>query len=673
MAYASHHGDRRANANYAQGQGYNPSQNHRPRRRHRPYPSASASTSTLTSNSHYVDRAYDARAGYGYEDRVYPNGRGADAYGDGYYHAGAGAYDNSGYGYGYDEGYRADAYSDSRGYEDGYGSYGNGYADAGSQQAEYDYGYYSGQGAASYYPSQPQTQTQPYHAGPISLAPFLSSQQHTSHSDSYQQSTRPYTTASSSRRQTQPNAAYARNTPPPPQASTHLDHHPSPQTYLPPHKRVKRSPTPPPTGPAPTPSAAYLALAHTPSTTLPATTAAPRKLLILDLNGTLVLRSARAPRRTAQLRRVHARTFLPALRAFLFHAHTRAWLDVMVWSSAQPHSVADMVDKAFGASKGMLGAVWARDTLGLGGESYHKKVQTIKDLEKPWRELFQPRHAEEPGSDSDIGSSPPASPPPSSSPLPPSSQQTTADADADPPNSTTAPTRHSALTTLLLDDSVRKAALQPHNHVCLPEYTQARRNADLAALAPPRAESEAEAEAGAGDKEGGEGEPRDEEAERKKRRKEKKMRKAAERRANAIAHANASASPESASTSALAPAPAPASEPVQEEQDDGAEVEGLDTTLLAVVGILDAVRAESNVAGWIYAGGLWGPYAQEQTRGRDAPGAGNDADEADETPVDEGSAPLWFEHPETVRYWTARGRAALDQLGIRAAHGLSVQ
>jgi len=42
----------------------------------------------------------------------------------------------------------------------------------------------------------------------------------------------------------------------------------------------------------------------------------------------------------------------------------------MVWSSAQPHSVAGMVDKCFGERKEELVAVWARDTFGLDEHAY---------------------------------------------------------------------------------------------------------------------------------------------------------------------------------------------------------------------------------------------------------------------------------------------------------------
>lgn len=63
---------------------------------------------------------------------------------------------------------------------------------------------------------------------------------------------------------------------------------------------------------------------------------------------------------------------MSAFRSYLFSPQTRAWLDVMVWSSAQPHSVGDMVDKCFGDDKGNMIAVWARDTLGLSNDQYCK-------------------------------------------------------------------------------------------------------------------------------------------------------------------------------------------------------------------------------------------------------------------------------------------------------------
>lgn len=79
-----------------------------------------------------------------------------------------------------------------------------------------------------------------------------------------------------------------------------------------------------------------------------------------------------------------------------------------------------------------------------------RKVQTIKDLEKPWAALMPRR-------------------------LRP-------DFRLQPKSSSPIWTGHSAATTLLLDDSPAKAVLQPHNQLCVPEYTRTRRNVDLSVL-----------------------------------------------------------------------------------------------------------------------------------------------------------------------------------------------
>ena len=133
------------------------------------------------------------------------------------------------------------------------------------------------------------------------------------------------------------------------------------------------------------PSPEYINATLEPSTHLSDPASKP-KLLILDLNGTLVFRSPhRRKDRSAKqydpyadptikraLRPVHPRPFLSSLRRYMFHAETRKWLDIMIWSSAQPHSVADMVEHCFGDEKDQLAAVWARDTLGLSESDYCK-------------------------------------------------------------------------------------------------------------------------------------------------------------------------------------------------------------------------------------------------------------------------------------------------------------
>ena len=152
---------------------------------------------------------------------------------------------------------------------------------------------------------------------------------------------------------------------------------PAPYTY----ERDDRPVTPPPPR---SPSPTYLKIADGSPQKLSSATD-ERKLLILDLNGTLVHRSAIArtkkgvpvpPPRDSdgrllpRLRPVHPRPYMATFRSYLFAPETRAWLDVMVWSSAQPHSVEDMVAKSFESDKEKLLAIWARDTLGLAEDHY---------------------------------------------------------------------------------------------------------------------------------------------------------------------------------------------------------------------------------------------------------------------------------------------------------------
>ncbi|KAF9182891.1 hypothetical protein BGZ51_004367 [Haplosporangium sp. Z 767] len=106
----------------------------------------------------------------------------------------------------------------------------------------------------------------------------------------------------------------------------------------------------------------------------PVTLEAPQKLLvILDLNGTLFYRA-----KNNKLN-VTARPHLAPFLDFLF-ANCR----VMVWSSAQPHSVEAMLSFGFGDRVSKLDRVWSREHFRLPRSDYTKKVLTIKDLEFVW-------------------------------------------------------------------------------------------------------------------------------------------------------------------------------------------------------------------------------------------------------------------------------------------------
>lgn len=119
-----------------------------------------------------------------------------------------------------------------------------------------------------------------------------------------------------------------------------------------------------------------------------------------------------------------------------------------------------------------------------------------------------------------------------------------------------------------------------------------------------------------------------------------------------------------------------------------------DETLLAVIGVLDEVKLQRNVAAWVRAGGMWGPNTkaidavsetdtsaeQPQEKLDSSPPAGNDAlsstdpqetaKDREDSPSDTSAPVMWFEHSPTVQFWAERGRKALEELRIRADHGI---
>ncbi|KAF8452249.1 hypothetical protein L210DRAFT_3383593 [Boletus edulis BED1] len=363
----------------------------------------------------------------------------------------------------------------------------------------------------------------------------------------------------------------------------------------------------------PKPSPEYLSLSQEPSEILrdPAVT---RKLLVLDLNGTLLIRSPRSRTTSGpQLRPVQPRPYMQSFRQYLFCLPTKAWLDTMVWSSAQPHSVDDMVDKVFGTTKGELKAVWNRKSLGLSEADYHRKALTTKDLTKPW-DLFA----------SALG------------------PEILDGCSAVSPQSRII---QSALTTLLLDDSPHKAVLQPYSHVCIPEYDRTRRQHDLRSFLATQ------------------------ELKQNKKAKQKNQ-------VEATTHSTDPMIPEPLSLAELA------------------EKESYDVILLAVIGILETMKLQSNVAGWIRSGGLWATQERGEEGGSLDPElhsvaeirgsktvsnaavrAGNDASSTSHPAASSEQAhpqgKLWFNDSSVVAFWVARGRRALMELGIPAVHGMT--
>ncbi|KAJ7176771.1 hypothetical protein C8R46DRAFT_1077286 [Mycena filopes] len=306
--------------------------------------------------------------------------------------------------------------------------------------------------------------------------------------------------------------------------------------------------------------------------------AAPRKLLVLDLNGTLLLRSKHRASSPASFgprpRAVHPRPYLNSFRDYIFHPSTMAWLDTMVWSSAQPRSVADMVNHCFGPHQRNFLAIWARDTLGLPPALYDKKIQTTKDLSKPW----------------------------------------------------TAFPDHSSRTTLLLDDSALKAHRHPHNHVCVREYVQETRNHDLEVLR----------------KRTGAKPP-------------KNSKKQSSKSKKALPGVD------------LPPdeTPPPAGFLVGPTYDE---------TLLAIVGILESVKPQADVADWVRGGGLLLKDSPDAAI-VDTPSPPSPAALASKmlalnlTQAQEQE--LWFDREAVVHDWVGRGVHALEALRIPVVAGMA--
>ncbi|SYW76737.1 uncharacterized protein UBRO2_01574 [Ustilago bromivora] len=168
------------------------------------------------------------------------------------------------------------------------------------------------------------------------------------------------------------------------------------------------------------PRDSYILTATQPSTLLSDADAEARKLLVvLDLNGTLVFRAKRGNGRALDSVRAVPRPYLFCFLRYCLGtpsspAHpnqgsegegkrdkphgSHFWstcaepqssgrAEVVVWSSAQPLNVDSMVKASFDPSiRSQLKRVWARDTL-VPNRLFALKAESVKDLEIVWAEL----------------------------------------------------------------------------------------------------------------------------------------------------------------------------------------------------------------------------------------------------------------------------------------------
>ncbi|XPS67907.1 hypothetical protein M3J09_000202 [Ascochyta lentis] len=170
--------------------------------------------------------------------------------------------------------------------------------------------------------------------------------------------------------------------------------------------------------PAPAPTEAYMAqAAGEPSTVA----LSGRILVILDLNGTLLYR----PNRNKKT--MIARPFLIPFLRYLFSNFA-----VMVWSSARPENVASLVEQSLEEDlRKTLVAQWSRGEFNLKPEHYNQNVQVYKNLDLVWnREEIQQQHPDYANGG-----------------------------------------RFGQHNTVLIDDSMLKAAAQPHNLLQISEFS----------------------------------------------------------------------------------------------------------------------------------------------------------------------------------------------------------
>jgi hypothetical protein len=182
--------------------------------------------------------------------------------------------------------------------------------------------------------------------------------------------------------------------------------------------------------PEPKPTEEYLEQASLP----PRRLTGPKKLLIvLDLNGTLLVRSNRGSNYTP---RPHVDEFL----AYCLEHHK-----LIIWSSARPHNVNPMVAHLFNRKQyAKLVAVWHRDHLRL-GLHYNEKVQVYKQLTWLWKDAVVQASF------------------PTEAPAPFEIE----DGLKESPS-----TKWDQSNTVLLDDSTDKAASEPYNLIRVDEFTK---------------------------------------------------------------------------------------------------------------------------------------------------------------------------------------------------------
>ncbi|CAG8467019.1 11262_t:CDS:1 [Diversispora eburnea] len=156
------------------------------------------------------------------------------------------------------------------------------------------------------------------------------------------------------------------------------------------------------------------------------------KLIVLDLNGTLLHRKKRKKGKY----RVDPRPFINEFLEYLFNVDT---FSIMIWSSARPENVDRMVREIFGNYRERLMAIWGRDKFGLSEEEFFTNFKPIKNLEIVWKEFNEKNGSNFDGRKKEFNQT----------------------------------------NTILIDDSPYKAQLQPFNAIHLSEFERNEEDREL--------------------------------------------------------------------------------------------------------------------------------------------------------------------------------------------------
>lgn len=150
-----------------------------------------------------------------------------------------------------------------------------------------------------------------------------------------------------------------------------------------------------------------------------------RKLVILDLNGTLLCRALAARSEKSVYEASRNPIPRPGLHNFLKYIFAN--FSVMVFSSSKPHNVQAMLSAIMNEEqKKALIACWTRVDMKLTKHQFDRKVQTYKNLDTVWEKIHH--------------------------------------------DSTGKPVSWSQYNTIIVDDSKTKCAAHPYNHIAVSDF-----------------------------------------------------------------------------------------------------------------------------------------------------------------------------------------------------------